>query len=192
MAWLGSNYIKSAFNKPKLQHIVKSFGKAIEDKVFGEFDGLACIGTSGLAVAPILAYEFDKHLMVVRKENDASHKESSIESHDSIKRYIIIDDFVSSGRTLDTIIKGVEKVFQYWGKDNPIYSGAFFWHTCSGTVCMKEMCCYRDNFEELVKGKVFAQVNEEKKYPDDGDKLYCIDNFDYDGYMIRNTKEVTV
>ncbi len=191
MAWLGSNYIKSAFNKPKLKHIVSSFAKAIEDKVFGEFDGIACIGTSGLTVAPILAYEFDKHLMVVRKENDNSHKESSIEAYDSVSKYIVVDDFVSSGRTLENITKGLIKGFKYHDKPAPIYLGAFFWHDCFNSCNMKQLCWCRDDFEYLVKDKIFVQVNEETKYPDRNWKPYCIDQFDYDEYIINNPKEPT-
>lgn len=186
MTWLGSNYIKSAFNKPKLNHIVQAFTKAIEDKVFGEFDGIACIGTSGLAVAPILAYQFDKHLMVVRKENDASHKESDIESHDSVTRYIIVDDFVSSGRTLENIIRGINKGFKYWDREVPTYIGGFFWNQCWGSCHLKEMCQFRDSFKELVDDKIFVQVNEEKKNPEPGYKLYCVDQFDYARWVINN------
>lgn len=69
-----------------------------------EFDSMVGIGLSGLLVLPILARHFDVPFMALRKPN--------VESHDSYygtgqygrgtigKRWILVDDFVSTGSTM--------------------------------------------------------------------------------------------
>ena len=70
---------------------------------------IAFRGMSGAVVAPVLAYICDLGLIVVRKENDSSHSTRRVEgelAHD----YIIVDDFISAGYTVDAIINAISKV----------------------------------------------------------------------------------
>jgi adenine/guanine phosphoribosyltransferase-like PRPP-binding protein len=63
------------------------------------FDSIVCCGISGLLVAPQIAEILNKHLVVVRKENDKCYSDFGIEGV-APYRYIIIDDLICSGKTV--------------------------------------------------------------------------------------------
>lgn len=67
-----------------------------------DFDTIAVSGVSGLLLGPILAYMLDKNLAVVRKEGESTHSCCLIEGHWG-SRYVIIDDFIASGATVNYI-----------------------------------------------------------------------------------------
>ena len=66
------------------------------------FDSIVCCGISGLLVAPQIAEILNKHLVVVRKENDKCYSDFGIEGV-APYRYIIIDDLICSGKTVQHI-----------------------------------------------------------------------------------------
>jgi len=70
-----------------------------------EFDAIAFRGLSGSLVAPIISLDIEKPLIVVRK--DASHGDK-IEGYVSADKYIIIDDFIDSGKTIRSILKSID------------------------------------------------------------------------------------
>jgi adenine/guanine phosphoribosyltransferase-like PRPP-binding protein len=63
------------------------------------FDSIVCCGISGLLVAPQIAEILNKHLVVIRKENDKCYSDFGIEGV-APYRYIIIDDLICSGKTV--------------------------------------------------------------------------------------------
>lgn len=65
-----------------------------------DFDAFAFRGMSGALIAPILAAKFNKNLLMVRKNTEGSHADDLVEGDNIPQRYIIVDDFVASGRTL--------------------------------------------------------------------------------------------
>lgn len=79
-----------------------------------KFDTFVATGMSGaLAIGP-LARAMRKNVFIVRK--DADHQSS----HSSLKwlgqlgaRWVFLDDFVSSGSTRNTVIKGVQEALDY-------------------------------------------------------------------------------
>lgn len=66
------------------------------------FDSIACCGTSGLLVVPQIAELLDKHIVIVRKRDDRSYSDFGIEGV-APYRYIIIDDLICSGKTVQHI-----------------------------------------------------------------------------------------
>lgn len=76
-----------------------------------DFDGIAFRGMSGALVAPLVAREMRKKLLMVRKAKDSSHSMHTVEGDFSTKQYVIIDDMISSGNTLRGIIEDVKKDF---------------------------------------------------------------------------------
>ncbi len=77
----------------------------LKDKTF---DAVAYSGHSGALVAPLIAGLMSKDLILVRKSDDDSHSDNSVEaSRRGVKSYIIVDDFMSSGRTVERIAKSV-------------------------------------------------------------------------------------
>jgi len=73
------------------------------------YDSIAFTGMSGALVAPILAYKLNKHLLLVRKENEERHSWQDVEGFTKCSKYIIVDDFIVSGKTVERI---QEKVFE--------------------------------------------------------------------------------
>lgn len=72
-----------------------------------EFDTIAFRGMSGALIAPILALNLQKELILVRKPADDSHSWFKVEGNKDAQRYVIVDDFESSGKTKRTIIEAV-------------------------------------------------------------------------------------
>jgi adenine/guanine phosphoribosyltransferase-like PRPP-binding protein len=68
-----------------------------------QFDAIAFRGMSGALIAPILADYLDKRLILVRKEKEPSHG-LAIEYEATLSsRWIIVDDFIGSFRTCNSI-----------------------------------------------------------------------------------------
>jgi hypothetical protein len=139
MAIRGSGYIQKAFYNYDIKRIIQSFKESHHH--FGEFDGIICRGTSGLLIAPTLAYTFDKKLVVVRKHRSDSHAEALLEGHDDINKYIIVDDFICTGNTLEQIYDAVHMAANggnnnqtnpHWHAGKiPEFIGCFFWNPLS-------------------------------------------------------------
>lgn len=76
-----------------------------------EFDAIACSGASGTLIAPIVAYIMQKNLLYVRKPNEKTHSKNTIEGLSGLNEsfnYIIIDDCIVSGRTMQHQIKTIQ------------------------------------------------------------------------------------
>lgn len=85
-----------------------------------KFDAIAFSGSSGSAVAFSLAAKHKIPLIYVRKRNEKSHSYSQVECNVKdlqIKTYLIVDDFVDSGATLDYITNTITK----FAKKNDAY-----------------------------------------------------------------------
>lgn len=91
-----------------MEALLASLEKLLKHK---EFDSVVFTGLSGAMVAPILAYRLDKHLVGVRKPNDGSHSVDSIEKAfgEKIGRYIIVDDFICSGTTVQRVLDTIKR-----------------------------------------------------------------------------------
>jgi len=68
-----------------------------------KFDSIAFTGVSGAGVAFPISYLLEIPLICVRK-SEVTHSRYRVEGNRSCKKYIILDDFVDSGRTFKTII----------------------------------------------------------------------------------------
>ena len=75
-----------------------------------EFDALAFRGQSGSLIAPVLALALDKTMLMVRKNMTDCHSGQIVEGDLGAQRYIIIDDLISSGKTVTTIVEEIAKV----------------------------------------------------------------------------------
>jgi adenine/guanine phosphoribosyltransferase-like PRPP-binding protein len=74
-----------------------------------DFDSIACQGTSGCWFASILAYHMHKHLVLVRKDNLDNHATVLVEAA-TIGNYLIVDDLVETGNTINRIRTEINKV----------------------------------------------------------------------------------
>lgn len=105
-----TNYLGSVYEPDKFPETVKSTLKRIRRfiKKNGKFDAIAFTGTSGAALAYIVAHKLNVGLICVRKDSKA-HFRGKVEGIQSAKEYIIIDDFIDSGKTVTSILDNVKK-----------------------------------------------------------------------------------
>jgi len=84
----------------------RAFGKLRKEL---KFDAIAFTGSSGAAIAFYLAIEHEIPLIYVRKEAEESHGNiiEGTTMAGTIKKYLIVDDFVCSGATVCRIIKAI-------------------------------------------------------------------------------------
>lgn len=87
--------------------LAKKIKIAAKELAKHDFDTIAFRGMSGALIAPPLAMKLKKQLILVRKDNDDSHTLFGVEGNKLSKRYIIVDDFVCSGKTKSVIIEKV-------------------------------------------------------------------------------------
>lgn len=101
-----SSYLEVIFDKTLLRERIAEAVEALKDV---HFDAIAVRGTSGLTFGSILAFTMDKHIIVSRKPKDMSHSPYEVEIPRGIRcmRYIVVDDFICSGRTLQDTIKSI-------------------------------------------------------------------------------------
>lgn len=71
-----------------------------------DFDSIAFRGNSGSLVAPAVALRLRKPLILVRRGEDC-HSHLPVEGNLATERYAIIDDLVSTGTTVQSIVKAI-------------------------------------------------------------------------------------
>ena len=77
-----------------------------------KFDAIAFCGSSGCAVAFTLAAKYKIPLIYVRKTYEKCHSRSKVECNNKnvqVKKYLIVDDFVDTGGTVDYIVSTITK-----------------------------------------------------------------------------------
>ena len=72
------------------------------------FDSIAVRGMSGALMGGVIASEYDIPLILVRKKGARSHSRSSVETKSKVKKYIILDDLIESGKTVVEIEKAID------------------------------------------------------------------------------------
>ena len=107
-----SQYLENHLDTAGLKLAIQRTTKFLRAKK-KDFDAIAFRGMSGALVAPAVSANLGKNLLMIRKEQ--SHSEMNVEGFiGNPQRYVIIDDFISSGDTCYTIIREVKK----FDKDN--------------------------------------------------------------------------
>lgn len=105
-----SSYLNKVLEGDKLnERVMKAKNILRQTKV--KFDAIAFRGMSGAIFAANLATKMKKTLLIVRKpkQEEPSHAYAVVEGDRHSKKYIIVDDFVSTGNTLSTIVGEVKK-----------------------------------------------------------------------------------
>jgi orotate phosphoribosyltransferase len=102
-----SDYLSFALNPERAaERLTKSIKTLQKSNV--EFDAIAFTGVSGGLTAPVIAFLLKKPLIVVRKNTDMSkHSPYIIEGDVAATSFIIVDDFMCTGKTRDKIISSI-------------------------------------------------------------------------------------
>lgn len=123
------SYLDSLFKKEEQNKVINRF-KEIDQ--YYNFESIAVCGISGVGIGAILSNLFDKKLIVIRKTTDINHSPIKVESryyYTDKFNYLIIDDLVSSSRSLFAMKTAMHNflpngncvgVFQYALREMPI------------------------------------------------------------------------
>lgn len=135
-----SNYLRDVFaNKSRMKKTIKKCRDALKGV---DYDAIVVTGVSGLAIGATLAYLTGKSLVVVRKDSEKSHADQKVEGMPATNfKYVIVDDFVSSGDTLIAIAEKMDSRQKMTGVKNK-FVGLIQYH------CDRQTFCDRDNMEE--------------------------------------------
>ena len=117
-----TDYLANVFNIKQYAQLMKIVEKYLSKE---EFESIAFRGTSGCAVAFPLALSMKKELLHVRKSG--GHSSMSIEGQTKIKTYAIVDDFVETGATLQTIKETIVKWYSQSCKQEPTCTAIFLY-----------------------------------------------------------------
>jgi orotate phosphoribosyltransferase len=73
-----------------------------------EFTTFAFRGLSGALIAPMLAVKMGKTLLAVRKVHPTGHGSNRVEGDYAAGNYIIVDDFIATGKTCQAIMEEID------------------------------------------------------------------------------------
>lgn len=114
-----AHYLFNAFFNPEaaLNNAANTITQGFITDVVGQhekfdFDTIVCSGVSGIVFALPLAKKMGRKIAIVRKDGDGTHSTYKVESDcfaDEVGKYLIVDDLVDSGATLDRIIKAMKE-----------------------------------------------------------------------------------
>ena len=122
-----SSYSGSMFDRKKLRDRVKTLAEALPGIMEQTgADSLWVTGKSGIAIAFPLLYVMDVKIITVRKPGEDSHG-TTFEGADEFepKKYLILDDFVSTGETVGRVLTQVYE--KYGAKEFPQCVGVIEW-----------------------------------------------------------------
>jgi hypothetical protein len=106
-----NSYSGSMYDRTLLRARVKSLVQRLpEIMARTNADSIFVTGKSGLGIAFPLLYKMDVKIVTVRKPGEESHG-TMFEGIDRFepKRYLFLDDFVSSGETVERVLTSVYK-----------------------------------------------------------------------------------
>jgi adenine/guanine phosphoribosyltransferase-like PRPP-binding protein len=112
----------------RLERAIKETTRFLRHKFKFQFTHVAFSGYSGALVAPQVAKRLDKQILVIRKPDENCHSSANLEfvwitpkttykrniytQTWSLLRYVIIDDFISSGKTIRRIRKTIQQTYR--------------------------------------------------------------------------------
>ncbi len=107
---LSSSYMSHIYSPSNLKRVVTRVArniKKLQKKL--KFQAIAFRGSSGAAVAYPVSMLTGIHLIHVRKSREKSHGTRVEGGQSNIKRYLILDDFIDEGGTVNAILHECKK-----------------------------------------------------------------------------------
>lgn len=105
-----SVHLKKVMNPKDLKETAEKVSELIK-KYYPKADYIAVCGSSGNLIAGAVSIISRIPILLVRKENEKCHSYYTVEFQSNKKKtpkYVIIDDFISSGETINYIIKTIK------------------------------------------------------------------------------------
>lgn len=147
-----SSYLHSVLSKDGFHRTIKQTIQDLKPKS-ELFNTIAFRGISGALVAPVVAHALDKNLIVVRKETN-SHSFYKVEGEIYGARYIVIDDFVSSGSTILAIVEDIQALADKHIDDGhmPVLVGVYCYNGTDDSHLNLKLCRPLANTPVWVSG----------------------------------------
>lgn len=99
-----SGHLDAIFKFQNRKRVVKNIVSFLKQhNKIHPFDVIVCRGLSGIVPASIAAHYLNKGLCCIRHDM-TNHSAGLIEGQHPTGRYIILDDFIASGNTINTIL----------------------------------------------------------------------------------------
>lgn len=98
----GYHHIDKSQFKPTVKTTVTAIRRL--KKLLG-FEQIVCTGISGQSIAWPVGYVTEIPVAVVRRKGEKGHHGYSVENFTRNQKYIILDDFISSGDTVKHVLK---------------------------------------------------------------------------------------
>jgi adenine/guanine phosphoribosyltransferase-like PRPP-binding protein len=108
---MGSTYIEEVIKPHVQKELVRECVNRIKEN-FSNIDAIVVTGLSGLIIGSTVSMKTGKQLVVVRKPRDESHASTNVEGLTNLHypfKYVILDDFIDSGKTLRRIVQQMGK-----------------------------------------------------------------------------------
>jgi hypothetical protein len=153
MRLIHSGYLHKILDADCLKREVSA---AIEILRSVNFDAIAVIGSSGTIFGGALSYATGKPLILVRKENDASHSNFQAEGDPVLRTYLFVDDTVATGASRSKVKWSIRHEFPHME-----YVGTY---TYQGRVLMLEKDAWQTRralaelFPELAPSKRWVEA----------------------------------
>lgn len=129
----------------------KTVKKCIDklSKFSSEFDSIAVSGFSCALISPIVAYELNKSIILIRKSIDDCVS-GFVSEGIAPKKFIIIDDLVDSGKTIERIYKGVVEHCRRWRNNTePQCVGLYLYDLTHSNISTNSQCLTNFGFPLL-------------------------------------------
>ncbi len=124
-----STYMPGIYDGESYGLILNRVVQALDEiKAARRIDTIAFSGSSGAAMAYSAAWATDLRLLHVRKPDHEAHFFGSVEGFTRPQNYVIVDDFMSSGRTLELIISEVMSFADKMRIAQPILRAVICYH----------------------------------------------------------------
>lgn len=108
---VNTSYLDKVYYPYKFKRTINKASRILSKYIkINKIDAIAFTGTSGAALAYPLSYLLDIHLICVRKSAKDNHHREIIEGCLSAKKYIIVDDFFETGKSINRIISSYAKI----------------------------------------------------------------------------------
>lgn len=118
-----ASWLSALVNPERMTAVVNWLVSSIEaDRKDGmTIDAIAVRGISGAVIGGAVSLVTNLPLIIVRKDNDGTHSAYAVEFDEEklCRAYCVIDDLVSSGKTLDIIQDDIKREYLHsWSKNN--------------------------------------------------------------------------
>lgn len=129
-----------------------------------DIQAIACSGNSGQSMAYPVSILTHIPVIYVRKEKEYSHGNSIEGPCTNIEKYVIVDDFISTGKTMDFIINKIEEYSKKNVFDSSVCKcvGIFLYQANSETIKYLSPMGNVPIYIPIVTGNDFSMENYQR------------------------------